>query len=85
MNTLRVDFLGKNGEVTEALKLIKDIPVAEKKAYGEAVNNLKVTIENKLQSLKEEIQRKALEEKLKNTKKLDLTINIFVSLTSYWI
>lgn len=74
LNTLRVDFLGKNGEVTEALKLIKDIPVAEKKAYGEAVNNLKVTIESKLQSLKEEIQRKALEEKLKNTKKLDLTI-----------
>lgn len=74
LNTLRVDFLGKNGEVTEALKLIKDIPVAEKKAYGEAVNNLKVTIENKLQSLKEEIQTKALEEKLKNTKKLDLTI-----------
>ena len=74
LNTLRVDFLGKNGEVTEALKLIKDIPVAEKKAYGEAVNNLKVTIENKLQSLKEGIQRKALEEKLKNTKKLDLTI-----------
>ena len=74
LNSLRVDFLGKNGEVTEALKLIKDIPVAEKKAYGEAVNNLKVTIENKLQSLKEGIQRKALEEKLKNTKKLDLTI-----------
>ena len=74
LNSLRVDFLGKNGEVTEALKLIKDIPVAEKKAYGEAVNNLKVTIENKLQSLKEEIQTKALEEKLKNTKKLDLTI-----------
>ena len=74
LNSLRVDFLGKNGEVTEALKLIKDIPVSEKKAYGEAVNNLKVTIENKLQSLKEEIQRKVLEEKLKNTKKLDLTI-----------
>ena len=74
LNSLRVDFLGKNGEVTEALKLIKDIQVAEKKAYGEAVNNLKVTIENKLQSIKEEIQRKALEEKLKNTKKLDLTI-----------
>ena len=74
LNSLRVDFLGKNGEVTEALKLIKDIPVSEKKAYGETVNNLKVTIENKLQSLKEEIQRKALEEKLKNTKKLDLTI-----------
>ena len=32
LNSLRVDFLGKSGELTEALKLIKDVPVSEKKA-----------------------------------------------------
>ncbi len=74
LNSLRVDFLGKSGELTEALKLIKDVPVSEKKAYGEAVNNLKLKIEGKIQEIKDSIQQKLLEVKLKNTKKVDLTI-----------
>lgn len=74
LNGLRYEFLGKNGQLTEALKLIKDVPVAEKKVYGEAVNNLKTTIENRIQEIKLSIQKKILDEKLNNTKKIDLTI-----------
>ena len=43
-NNLRVKYLGKNGRVTEALKEIQNIPVSEKKAYGESVNSLKNVI-----------------------------------------
>lgn len=74
LNLLRLEFLGKNGKLTDALKLIKDVPVAEKKNYGEAVNKLKIKIESKLESLKEDISNKILQEKLNNTKKIDLTI-----------
>lgn len=74
LNLLRVEFLGKNGKLTDALKLIKDVPANEKKSYGEAVNKLKVSIEGKLEEIKNEIARKILQEKLNNTKKIDLTI-----------
>lgn len=74
LNNLRVEFLGKNGKLTEALKLIKDVPVNEKKSYGEAVNKLKVQIESKVEDIKSKIAQKLLEEKLNNTKKVDLTI-----------
>lgn len=74
LNTLRVEFLGKNGKLTDALKLIKDVPANEKKSYGEAVNKLKVQIEGKLEDLKNNIAQKLLQEKLNNTKKIDLTI-----------
>lgn len=69
LDSLRLEFLGKNGQVTDAMKQIKDIPNDQKKSYGEAVNKLKVTIENGLQNLKDKIQRKMLESKLKNTKR----------------
>ena len=74
LDSLRLEFLGKNGQVTDAMKQIKDIPNDQKKSYGEAVNKLKVTIENGLQNLKDKIQRKMLESKLKNTKRVDLTV-----------
>lgn len=74
LNVLRAEFLGKNGVLTDALKGIKDIPNQEKKAYGEAVNKLKLQIEDGIRILNENIQMKILNEKLKNTKKIDLTI-----------
>ena len=41
LNEIRVQFLGKCGLITEAMKKIKDIPAEQKKAYGEKVNELK--------------------------------------------
>lgn len=74
LNALRAEFLGKNGVLTDALKGIKDIPNEEKKAYGEAVNKLKLQIEDGIRILNKNIQMEILNEKLKNTKKIDLTI-----------
>ena len=74
LNSVRQEYLGKSGHVTDAMKQIKDVPNDQKKAYGEAVNKIKVKIEEGLQGLKQKIQAKALEKKLKNTPKVDLTI-----------
>ena len=41
LNDVRVKYLGKAGVLTDALKAIKDVPVSEKKEYGESVNKLK--------------------------------------------
>lgn len=74
LNSVRQEYLGKSGHVTDAMKQIKDVPNDQKKAYGEAVNKIKVKIEEGLQGLKQKIQAKALEKKLKNAPKVDLTI-----------
>ncbi len=74
INELRVKFLGKSGVLTEALKEIKNVPNEKKKAYGEEVNNLKNKIESSLSDLKEEVEKCAYNELLKNTKLVDLTI-----------
>ena len=74
LNDLRVKYLGKTGVLTDALKAIKDIPVNEKKSYGEAVNELKKSIEAKLDTLKVELEDREIEAKLNATKVVDLTI-----------
>lgn len=74
LELLRQEYLGKNGQVTDALKEIKNVPNENKKAYGEAVNKLKVAIETGIQKVKDSIGAKILKQKIKNTKKVDLTI-----------
>lgn len=45
---LRVAFLGKKGRVTDLLKLLKDVPVADKRDFGQSVNALKEQVEQGL-------------------------------------
>ena len=73
-NALRVKYLGKSGRVTEALKEIKNIPVAEKKAYGESVNSLKNVIEERLTSLQSKLESEAIQKELDSMERVDLTI-----------
>lgn len=56
LDTLRVRFLGKKGELTEQLKLLGRLPPAERAAAGAAINQAKEA----LQALLEQ-QRTALE------------------------
>ena len=73
-NNLRVKYLGKNGRVTEALKEIKNIPVSEKKAYGESVNSLKNVIEERLAELNAKLEKEAIAKELAEMERVDLTI-----------
>ena len=45
LETLRVAYLGKKGEVTALLKGLRDVPVEEKKEAGQLINTLKTEVE----------------------------------------
>ena len=74
LNDLRAKYTGKSGLLTEALRGIKDIEPSERKAYGERVNKVKVEIEQSLATKHEEFIDKAIEEEVKNTRLVDLTV-----------
>ena len=74
LNSIRVKYLGKNGAVTDVMKLIKEIPAAEKKAYGEAVNELKGKIETALDNMKNSLENREIEKLISNAKPIDLTV-----------
>ena len=66
LNDVRVNFLGKKGELTEIMKSMKDIPKEEKPKFGQLVNELRNEVEELLSSttnrIKREIRQKQLEE-----------------------
>jgi len=74
LNDLRVKYIGKSGKVTEALKEIKNVPVDQKKSYGESVNKLKNIIEERLGNLTKDIAEREYLKELENMERVDLTI-----------
>lgn len=56
--TLRIKYLGKNGLFKELGLRIKDLPVDQKKIFGQELNTLKSRIELYLQNLSEKSQDK---------------------------
>ena len=67
-------YLGKTGKITELMKLMREIPNEEKKDFGFAVNNLKQTISIAVEEKEKYFAKKKIEEKINNTKLVDLTI-----------
>lgn len=65
LDRIEIYFLGRNGQINELIKKLKDLPVEQKREAGRAINQTKLTIE-------EEIQ--AQRSKLQENKKIDLTI-----------
>ncbi len=53
-------YLGKGGEVQKLMSGIKNVPNEEKKAYGQAVNEVKVWVQSLYDEKKEEIDKKAM-------------------------
>lgn len=74
LNELRVKYLGKNGEVTNSMKLIKDLPNEKKKEYGENVNLLKNKVEQQLAHKIKQLEQMQVEKLLQETKLVDLTV-----------
>jgi phenylalanyl-tRNA synthetase alpha chain len=73
LNALRVEYLGKKGLIPGLMKQMKSLSPEEKKTFGARVNVLKDTAQKLLEEKKEELEAKALEEKLaKET--IDITL-----------
>ena len=70
LEKFRIKYLGKKGEITSYLKLLKDFPLEEKKRLGKELNELKSQLEKKLKSKEREILFKEEDKDLG----LDLTL-----------
>ena len=70
LEKFRIKYLGKKGEITSYIKLLKDFPLEEKKRLGKELNELKSQLEKKLKSKEREILFKEEDKDLG----LDLTL-----------
>lgn len=70
LEKFRIRYLGKKGEITSYLKLLKDLPLEEKKRLGKELNELKSQLEKKLKLKEREILFKEEDKDLG----LDLTL-----------
>lgn len=72
LNKIKMDFLGKNGYLTELIKTLSKVPIEKRPEVGRLANEIKNTIE----SLIEEKQEKLQENKKERFKreKIDVTL-----------
>jgi len=75
LENVRLTFLGKEGLVKNLMKNIKDLTIEEKKKFGSEVNQFKNLISLEIQSKKEVLELKEINERLK-TEKVDVTLPV---------
>lgn len=73
LNDIRVEYLGKQGKVTELSKMMKDIPNEQKKEFGMLVNEVRTLVTNTLEEKKKELETALLNKKLES-EKIDITL-----------
>lgn len=73
LEAVRVDFLGKKGKLTTALKAIGSLPPEEKPAAGQAVNKAKVGVQAVIDERRLSLENAQLAEKLASDA-LDITL-----------
>ncbi|MCK9224874.1 MAG: phenylalanine--tRNA ligase subunit alpha [Candidatus Muirbacterium halophilum] len=73
LEKIRVDIFGKNGELNKLKREIVNIPVEQKKQYGQKMNSIKTDVENSFESQKNAIEMKILNEKIAK-EKIDVTL-----------
>ena len=65
LESLRVEILGKKGELTQILKGMGSLSKEERPVIGQLANEVRSEIEAKLETVKTAFEEKAQEEKLK--------------------
>ena len=73
LESLRVRFLGKKGELTAILKMMGRLSPEERPVMGQLANSVRADLESALEAKKAELGEKALEEKMK-AEALDVTL-----------
>ena len=73
LESLRVNYIGKKGIITELYSKMKDLSNDEKKEYGMKVNELRDLFNTKYDLLKSELNEKTLNEKLES-EMIDVTL-----------
>ena len=73
LNDIRIAYLGKKGELTKVLKSMKAVAPEDRPKVGQMVNEVRALIEEKLESTKVELSKKAREEQMKK-EVIDVTL-----------
>ena len=73
LNDVRVEYLGKQGKITELSKMMRDVPNDQKKEFGMLVNEVRSFVTESLDTIKEKLEKDALNKKLES-EKIDITL-----------
>ena len=73
LNDIKVKYMGKKGVINDLTSKLKDLTVEEKKTFGQQLNELKSNVTIILDEKRNEIEKKKLDEKLKN-EKIDISL-----------
>jgi len=68
IETIRIEYLGKKGKITEMLKNLSELSIEERKQFGAEINTAKTKLNEAVENKKREITTLLLEEKMKNEK-----------------
>lgn len=73
LNEIRVNYLGKKGELTAVLKSMKDVAAEDRPKVGQMVNETRAEIEKVLEEAKAKMENAVLEARLKS-ETIDVTL-----------
>ncbi len=73
LNEVRVNFLGKKGQLTEVLKSMKDVAPEDRPKVGQMVNDARAEIEKVLEETKTKMERAVREQQMK-LETIDVTL-----------
>ncbi len=73
LNDVRVNILGKKGELTAVLKSMKDVAPEDRPKVGQMVNDVRVEIETYLEKAKKHLEQAALDARLA-AEEIDVTL-----------
>ena len=74
LEQVKIDYLGKKGELTSQLKQLGSLPSEERPKQGAAINIAKKQIQNQIDSIKLNFENAAIEEQLAN-ESIDVTLS----------
>ena len=72
LSEIKVDFFGKNGEITALLRGMKDVKPEERSAFGKAINDVRNQVESLFNKKEQLLKEKELNERL-NKEEIDIT------------
>jgi phenylalanyl-tRNA synthetase alpha chain len=73
LNDLRVQYLGKKGELTEVLRGMAQLSAEERPIIGQVANDVRAAIEQRIEELQQQFQRQATEQRLRS-ETIDVTL-----------
>ena len=82
LDSIRVHYLGKKGEITSLLRSMKDVAKEDRPAIGKIVNEARSQLEDLIAAKKVELQKRELEDRI-NNEKIDVTLPGRESITGH--